>query len=274
MQFYTDQSTLLRIANSSKTSCAEIRDGQRNGNWCSTSPINTLQPLSTARTQFIYSSGNTALASMETFTSLGVLIHNSLSYKEHINNTLRKASRTLYAIMRAPKGASQQAKRTAFFSVCLPLLEYASEIWNPHLRYLVQDLESINRNAFRWACRFGKYEHISSAMEEFNWPTLENRRKLKYCHTLEKILAHNLEVNYKLFTPVNASHNTRRANIRHTINTDAMKHSFFNRTMEFQHHLFFKSHSFSILSLIFCHLLTLGYNIPLEFLFLFLIFLF
>ena len=64
-------------------------------------------------------------------------------------------------------------------------------------------------------------------MEEFNWPTLENRRKLKDCLPyMEKILAHDLEVNYKLFTLVNLSHNTRRANIRHTINTDAMKHSF------------------------------------------------
>ena len=131
-----------------------------------------------------YSSGDTALAYVKTFTYLGVLIHSSLSYREHINHT---ASRTLYAIIRARKGASQQARRTAFFSVCLPLLEYASEIWNPHLRYLVQDLESINRKAFRWACRFGKYEHISSAMEEFNWPTLEDRRKLKDCHTPGKI---------------------------------------------------------------------------------------
>ena len=84
--------------------------------------------MSPARTQFTYSSSNTALASTETFTYLGVLIHSSLSYREHINNTLRKASRTLCAIMTVLEGASHQAKRTAFFSVCLPLLEYASEI--------------------------------------------------------------------------------------------------------------------------------------------------
>ena len=72
-----------------------------------------------------------------------------------------------------------------------------------------------------------KYEHILSTMEEFNWPTLEDRRKLKDCHT------HDLEVNYKLFTLVNSSRNTRRENIRHAINTDAMKYSFFNRTVEF-----------------------------------------
>ena len=192
----------------------------------------TATSMSPAHTQFTYSSGNTALASTETFTYLGVLVHSSLSYTEHINYTSKKANRILYAIMGALKRASQQAKKNSMFQY-MPLHEYASEIRNLHLRYLVQDLESINRKDFRWACRFGKYEHISSDMEEFNWPTLGDRSKRKDCHTLEKMLAHDFEVNYKLFTLGNSSHNTCRANIRHTINTDAMKYSFINRTMEF-----------------------------------------
>ena len=81
--------------------------------------------MSPAGTQFTYSSGNTALASTETFRYRGVLIHSSMSYGEDINHTLTNTSRTLYAIMRALKGASQQPKRTAFFSVCLPFLRYA-----------------------------------------------------------------------------------------------------------------------------------------------------
>ena len=42
--------------------------------------------LSPAHTQFTYSSGNTALASTETFTYMGVLVHSSLSYQKHINH--------------------------------------------------------------------------------------------------------------------------------------------------------------------------------------------
>ena len=84
--------------------------------------------MSPARTQFTYSSGNVALASTKTFTYLGVFAHSSTSYREHINHTLRKASRTLYAIMKAPKGASQQAKRTAFLVSACPSL-------NTHLKF-------------------------------------------------------------------------------------------------------------------------------------------
>ena len=75
-----------------------------------------------ARTQSTYSSGNTALASMETFTYLGVLVRSSLSYKEHINHIVRNASRTSYAIMRALKGASQQAKEQNFLVCACPSL--------------------------------------------------------------------------------------------------------------------------------------------------------
>ena len=63
-----------------------------------------------------------ALDSTETFTYLGVSIRSSLSYREHINDTLRKVSRTLYAIMRARKGASQQAEGTAFLVYVCPSL--------------------------------------------------------------------------------------------------------------------------------------------------------
>ena len=82
------------------------------------------------------------------------LVHSSLSYKDYINTILIKVCRTLYGIMRAPKGASKQAKRTANFSVCLSFLEYTSEAWILHLRYLVKDRESKKRKAFRWACHF------------------------------------------------------------------------------------------------------------------------
>ena len=86
-------------------------------------------------------------------------------------------------------------------------------------------------------------------MEEFSWPSLEDRRNMKIAiHTLEKILTHDLEVDYKLFTLVNSGHNARRENTRHTIDTDAMKY--------FMQWNFITtcSHSFSILSLILCHL--------------------
>lgn len=88
---------------------------------------------------------------VDTFTYLGVLVRYQLSFTERVRTTISKASGSLYMLMRILKHASSTAKRTAYFSICLPLLEYASEIWNPALKYLIVDMEKINRKAYRWA---------------------------------------------------------------------------------------------------------------------------
>ena len=70
-------------------------------------------------------------------------------------------------------------------------------------------------------------------MVKLDWQSLEYRRNAKDRRTLDKILGNDLTVDYKKFTITNKYHGTRSANIRHQINTDAMKYSFFNRTMKF-----------------------------------------
>jgi hypothetical protein len=181
--------------------------------------------------QSSYTLGDTPLASSNRFTYLGINVCHTLSFNAHIKQTLQKASGTLYMLMRALKNASCSAKRTSYFSICLPVLEYASEIWSPSMKYLIADLEKINRKAFRWAYTFRKFDSISSEMEKVNWPTLMSRRVEKDAKTLRKIKANQLSVDYHLFIQTNSAYNTRKGLIRHTINTEPMRLSFFNRTM-------------------------------------------
>lgn len=173
------------------------------------------------------------LAHTDCFTYLGVRVLNTLSFSVHIAHTLQKANSTLYMLMRALKNASSASKRTSYFSICLPLLEYASEVWSPSLAYHIADFEKINRKAFRWAYSFKKFDSISSQMEKAKWHTLAIRRAQKDQKTLHKILTDQLKVDHQLFTQTNTAYNTRNGNIRHTINSQAMKFSFFNRTMNF-----------------------------------------
>lgn len=65
--------------------------------------------------------------------------------------------------MRALKGASTLAKRAAYFSVCLPILEYASRC-RTGISYMWIKIESINREAVRRAYGLRKYDRISAAM--------------------------------------------------------------------------------------------------------------
>ena len=184
-------------------------------------------------TDFTYSHGAAPLRATNSFIYLGVCVCSSLSFNNHINNTIRKANSTLFMLIRALKGASSLAKRTAYFSVCLPLMEYASEIWNPDLGYLIQDIEKVNRKAFRWAHCYSKYDNISSEMIRRDWHPLESRREMKDLRTLHKIKTQELKVSFNRFTRTNEHYNTRGNNIRHTINSSAMKNSFFNRVLKF-----------------------------------------
>ena len=75
-------------------------------------------------------------------------------------------------------------------------------------------------------------DKISDITKRENWQSLEARREQKDKRTLFKIYEQSLEVNYKLFVQRNLNYNTRHGNIRYTINTEAMRNSFFNRTLD------------------------------------------
>jgi hypothetical protein len=185
------------------------------------------------KSQYIYHLQGAPLVCTHEFTYLGVKVSSSLSFDAHIRQTLQKASATLYMLMRALKKASPKAKRTSYFSICLPLLEYASEVWSPSLAYQIANFERINRKAFRWAYSYKKFDSISKEMERAGWPTLLSRRVSKDKKTLDKILSNQLAVDYARFTQHNNAYNTRGGNIRLNINSEPMKHSFFNRTVNF-----------------------------------------
>jgi hypothetical protein len=198
---------------------------QLNVSKCSSTSINPI------KFTYTYSISNVQISHSPQFKYLGILVCNDLSFCQHITSTIGKASGLLFMLMRVLKNASTQAKRLAYFTICIPVLEYASEIWSPHLKYQIDNIENVNRRAFRWVYSFKKYDRISDKMQELNWPTLQERRDQKDKNTLFKIYEGTLNVNYERFNLKNTNYNTRHGIIRHTINSDAMKYSFFNRTI-------------------------------------------
>ena len=190
--------------------------------------VSSIKPV---KFKFAYSHDNVEFCRVGSFKYLGVMISDDLSFEDHIKAVTAKGSSILYLLMRTLKNASTRAKRLAYFSICLPILEYSSEVWNPCRKKHINKLEAINRRAFRWAYKLKKRDKITDHMKIENWQSLEARRQQKDQRTLFKIYEQSLELNYKLFVQRNENYNTRNGNIRHTINTEAMRNSFFNRTL-------------------------------------------
>lgn len=104
------------------------------------------------------------LKTIDNFTYLGVQVHEQLKFSAHILKTISKGTSTLYILICTLKSASHKAEQTAYFAICFSLLEYASEIWNPSINYLISGFEKVNRKLANGPMGVSKSNSISGRM--------------------------------------------------------------------------------------------------------------
>ena len=69
-------------------------------------------------------------------------------------------------------------KATAYTALVRPILEYANVVWDPHQQYLIDDIETVQRQAARWVKQdYRLTSSVSDMIEDFQWPTLCECRK-------------------------------------------------------------------------------------------------
>jgi len=52
----------------------------------------------------------------------------------------------------------------AFNTVVRPVLEYASQVWSPYIKTLIDNVETVQRRAVQWSYRLGPVESVSECM--------------------------------------------------------------------------------------------------------------
>ena len=57
-----------------------------------------------------------------------------MSFSPHINNTVSNAMKTLNFVRRNLNKCDESTKAAAYLGLVCPKLEYASAVWDPHLR--------------------------------------------------------------------------------------------------------------------------------------------
>jgi hypothetical protein len=63
---------------------------------------------------------------------LGIIIRSDLSWADQVNNTVQKAWRALYFVMRVVKKGNKNTKSVAYKSLVRPILEYGAACWDPY----------------------------------------------------------------------------------------------------------------------------------------------
>ncbi|KAF6019972.1 CPS1 [Bugula neritina] len=98
---------------------------------------------------------------------LGVYIQSDLKCHGHTMNTVKKGNRLLAMIGRCLFSASTKTKMIAFNTVVWPVLEYASQVWSPYIKTLIDKVETVQRRAvnLKWILfTWSRYQgHINTA---------------------------------------------------------------------------------------------------------------
>ena len=130
-----------------------------------------------------YYLNGTELKRKRTIKYLGVTIDNKLTFKDHIQNKIKKANTVLNMIRRNLYFAPRSVKNKAYLATVRPILEYASMCWSPYSANLIKKIEMVQHSAAKFVMnsypKKGHYNEfsVSKLLDELGWDTLEKRRE-------------------------------------------------------------------------------------------------
>ena len=160
---------------------------------------------------------------------LGITFQQDLKFDRHISNTITKANRVLYRLMRCLHYAQPKCKLIAYKTCVQPILEYASPVWSPSRKSQISTLETIQRRAVRFIFRIPKYESLSDTLTKNGIPPLMERRALIDKYTLSRIETRAYNIDIQDYIEVNKAYETRGKTLV-TFNKSAIyRESFFPR---------------------------------------------
>ena len=71
----------------------------------------------------------------------------------------------------------------------MPIMEYASIVWDPYQVTYINNLERIQRRAARWATsKYSRLSNVSNLLESLKWPALELCHKIAILSFFHKIM--------------------------------------------------------------------------------------
>ena len=166
---------------------------------------------------------------------LGVTLDNKLSWGNHVDNTVAKASRTLGFLRRNLWFCPKEVKTLAYTTLVRPQLEYATCAWDPYKITQINKLERVQRKAARFC--LGNYERRSSVnqmLKELQWEPLEIRRVKSRLSMLYKLQNGLVAIQSDKYLSHPQTKRTRIKNDKQIeipfARTDIYKNSYFVRT--------------------------------------------
>jgi hypothetical protein len=112
------------------------------------------------KNNFTYKLNGENISTSETLRDLGITVDSKLSFESHISKVVKAANIRQYNLFRIiPKKLPTDLKILAYKTYVRPILEYATEVYNPYKIYLKKRLEKPQRTftKFDVCCSYPSY---------------------------------------------------------------------------------------------------------------------
>ena len=114
---------------------------------------------------------------VEQHSYLGVIIDHKLSWQPYVDYACGKAMKLIGLLNRNLRICSKAVKELSYKQFALPVLDYASSIWDPYHQNQITKLEMIQHRAARFVLnqpwRRNVRDSISSLLSSLKWLTLQ-----------------------------------------------------------------------------------------------------
>ena len=167
--------------------------------------------------EHVYHMDNVPLERSDVEKDLGVLIDNKLSFSPHIDHAIKKANSVMGIIRRSFKHLDKYTFTKLYKSLVRPHLEYAVQVWHPHLKKDIKRVEAVQRRATKQVNDIKEKEY-KDRLVELKLPTLLYRRIRGDMIETFKILNDKYDSDISSILPL-----SKDSNVRHSTRGNNMK---------------------------------------------------
>ena len=160
-------------------------------------------PLNLPATLITINFNGLLLSSTASVKYLGVVVDAKLSWNIHVSHVSAKATEVLNLLRRHLYTCRYRSKQRAFKALVIPILDYASAVWNPHTQKNISALEKIQNRGAHWVCgsrfctrTFKWSKSTQDCNRELFWSSLVIRRNYLSVTTMYDILHNHISLHF------------------------------------------------------------------------------
>ena len=170
---------------------------------------------------------------------IGVVIDNKLSFNQHISEKINKANSIMGILRRTMEYMDCTTFKLLYTALVRPHLEYANQVWCPHLKKHIESIENVQRRASK---QIPGLSHLSyeERLRKLKLPTLAYRRSRGDMIELYKILTGKYDEDVSNFLRTRDDSTTRGHQyklFKTRTRLDLRKYSFTQRTVKIWNNL-------------------------------------